>query len=257
MDRVRRFASGDVRWRPPQALISRSGTVHRCPGSGEWSGPAWRSPLFIDQVLPAYTDLVHWADTQDFWFYEPLAGERQMFSVWFAHAIGRRNYENPVLHDLYLLHDLLHAYTFIDAPGDTPSRWRARMRANEIMVSLETEVLVYARCPSLRAHSFPHPVWADRFLAAGGVRGTAADFGVPLNASERQLSTIAAIWPLETPSGWSGLWWARRRASLQPDPACLMEQAIAHYERQAAEEYAAWGRQWRQVERYRQDSLVR
>ena len=51
--------------------------------------------------------------------------------------------------------------------------------------------------------------------------------------------------------------WARRRASLVPDPQCPHEQAIARYEQRAANDYAAWGESWREVERYRQEHLLR
>lgn len=254
---IERFPDGAVRWCPPRNLQARVGATHIKPGSGYWRGPAWRSEHFITHALPVYADLIAWVETQDWWCYVPWPDERQMFSVWFAHAIGERHYDNPLIADLYLFHDLLHAYTFIDAPGDTTQRWRTRMRANEIMVSLETEALIYTRCPQLRAHSFEQVLWADPWLAAGGLPGNAADFGIELDDQELDLLGAASVWPLLTPPRWQGLWWARRRASRAPNPDCPHEQAIALYEHRASRDYAAWGDTWREVERYRQEELLR
>ncbi len=249
------FEDGALRWCPPQDLIGRPGTKHIAPDSGYWYGKAWQSKDFIRVALPVYRNVIEWAEKQDWWFYHPLDQEHQLFSVWFAHAIGIREYSNPLIHDLYVFHDLLHAYTFIDAPGDTTERWKVRMRANEIMTSLETEVLFYHRCPSLREKSFSNEIWADRWLPEGVV-GRASDFGVEMNNQEELLLSAASLWPLVIPAMFSGLWWVRRRASLNPS-FCPHEQQIALYEKRAEQYYQAWGEQWREIEVYRQDKLIR
>jgi hypothetical protein len=246
-------ADGSTFWVDPIELRSRKDTIRLAAGGGAWHENVWQTQSMRTALgeIGEYHHMLAWAEQRDWWFYQPTGAERRLFSVWFARAIGTREYDNPLIADLYLLHDLMHAYTFIDAPDDSNARWRLRMRANEIRVSLETEVLIYARCPWLRKLSFPFEVWGDRFLRRGGVDGGPNEWGVAMTEREQLLLDAASVWPLDTPAGWSGLWWARRKASLRPDPADQLEVEIQQYGQMATVDYDAWGEWWRDVERFR------
>lgn len=227
-----------------------------------WAGQ-WQSPLFqaamADPTDP-YSKVIAWASTRPWWFI-PLKHdyERYHFGAWFAQALGQREYETPLIHDLYLFHEILHARTFVDDPDSSEGNWRRRMRSDEILVSLETEVLVYARHPEWRAHSFSFPIWADRFdlsVAQSRVQGSLP--GEPLRA-ERLLWEARPQgneWPIPfiptSAFGSEGELWARRRqAAIAPLAADSPEALIALYDEQAAPFFEAWRPHWREVEQER------
>jgi hypothetical protein len=246
-----------------------------------WQG-IWRTEAMrtaFDDPATGYGAVLERVIARPWWFVtQRHAGEAQHFSVWFAQTLIRRTYANPLLEDLALFHELLHGITFQDRPAGTEAQWRLRMRANEIAVSLETEVLIYARLPHLRAMTFDHPIWADRLdLRPGPPRSpwpdprTAAYLDAqarwslsPLAIAERELRWAVPSqreWPLPFPATiefpyFDRLWAARRSLTLAPtaDP---VEQTIARYEHQAPAFYDAWAPYWRQVEQSRVDFEAR
>lgn len=241
--------------RDPHTLLIAPG--HTAFWHTLWSSPAFRQLLADERI--GYGAVRDWAAQQPWWFYTPHeAYEHRHFSVWFAQAIGRRVYANPVLADLYLFHDMLHARTFVDDPSSTEEAWHLRMRANEIAVSLETEVLVYTRAPALRAHTFDHPIWADTLLA-GPLSALDADRLAAYRAGAGQTpyeqalrAAVPTTWPLVAPAlpfgSYEDLWDLRRALTLAPQPGVRIEQAFAHYERLAESDYAGWAQDWRSVE---------
>lgn len=75
-------------------------------------------------------------------------------------------YKNPVIQLLYYLHELRHAQT-IRYSGDHTRSWHDWQRdiiESELVSSLTSECNVYLRIPGLRAASFSHEIWVDRFL---------------------------------------------------------------------------------------------
>lgn len=76
---------------------------------------------------------------------------------------GEAQQPNPVLRDLYTLHELWHlgnAY-----PGEPAwLDWVRRRVASEFEASLVSECLVYFHIPELRPLTFDHEIWVDRFL---------------------------------------------------------------------------------------------
>lgn len=236
-----------------------------------WQG-LWRTDAFralMADPTTGYGNLLVQASRMPWWFVSAEQSyERRHFSVWFGQAIIRRHYENPVIEDLYYFHDLLHALTFVDGSRMDESAWRLAMRANEIAVSMETEVLVYWRSPALRPQSFRHAIWHDqitprlapdareRLVAyrAAILRDTACD------ASQHEAALVRAVpaWPLEhvcdatrdLPDRQT-LWDLRRAISLSPHAGNEVEMELAKYENQAEPFYDAWSQQWREVERER------
>lgn len=217
----------------------------------------WKSPQFqklLKDPTDPYQKIIAWAAAQPWWFV-PLrqAYEKYHFGTWFGQTLGQRTYENPLIHDLYLFHEVLHAATFEDMPASTDQEWEARMRANEIMVSLETEVLVYARHPEWRSASFDQPIWADHFDLSPGPLTTTPWQAVGV---EQRLWTHRPGWPLpffptQSFGDLARLWVRRRQAALHPDPQDASETLIAQYEDQATLFFDSWRPYWRQVERDR------
>lgn len=226
-----------------------------------WDG-LWKSDLFraaLADPNDPYAEVIAWAKSRPWWFV-PLRQpcERYHFGAWFGQVLGQRDYAKPLIHDLYLFHEILHARTFVDDPTSSESAWRRRMRADEIAVSLETEVLVYARHPEWRAHTFDQPIWADRFDLTPGPAQTAS-VALPSMTERRlfQARPKGAQWPLpfvatQAFPSYAALWARRREAARQPLPGDTVETTIAHYEGEANTFFDAWQRRWRLVERDRQ-----
>lgn len=85
--------------------------------------------------------------------------ERAHFTPWF-NVIYFRSYSNPYIHDLYLLHEIIHLVT-LQYQTDSWSNWRQKMFDNEMITSLYTEVEIYNHLP-IRDKSFTDSIWADK-----------------------------------------------------------------------------------------------
>jgi len=140
------------------------------------------------------------------------------FTTW-MNAIAIRDYENPTISDLYLVHELTHAATLEYEAGAEFSGWYRKMTTNEYRASLESEVFVYFHIPGLRGDSFPFAIWADRFLG----RELTEDLRAEVEAE-------------------------RIRAMRDPDPFDFSEQQIAAYARQNFRWANVWRESWREVE---------
>jgi hypothetical protein len=128
----------------------------------------WRTDLFrashdapdgyIRTLITAWSAVPRcFADMDDPWT------EKAHFSPWW-NVIARRDYANPAIHDLFYLHEIAHCVHMTYDGSMTFEPWLAKMIENEARASLESEVLVYGALPGLRAMTFPHEIWADRFL---------------------------------------------------------------------------------------------
>jgi hypothetical protein len=135
------------------------------------------------------------------------------FATWFGMTY-RRDYPEPIVSDLYYLHELVHASLLSYAPRPLFTAWYRKMNGIEFSASLETESYVYLSIPGLREASFPDEIWADRFL------GGKSRLGESLRDVIRQ---------------------ERYRAMREPDPMDYCEQQIAAYARQNFE----WANCWR------------
>jgi hypothetical protein len=113
---------------------------------------------FVSRVVDEFASLPRFffemSDTQN---------EPSHFSAWWG-GIQKREYPNKAIHDLYYIHELTHAGTLIYVPGLEFSNFSRKMHDNELMASTRSELQAYFEMPTLRAQSFPHEIYADRFL---------------------------------------------------------------------------------------------
>lgn len=230
-----------------------------------WKG-LWRTDAFKELFADESTDypaLLRRAASMPWWLVDIRHDyERRHFSVWFGQAIMRREYDNPVITDLFYWHEILHGLTFriLDDANMNDATWRASMRANEIAVSMETEMVIYWRKPGLRQHSFDFPIWFDS-VANGLTEGHRARLSAylatlgrdpTLLAKEDALADTLLSWPLYgMPAGapeWKTLWDLRRATTHSPAQGNKVEAELARYEATADPYYATWGQAWRRVE---------
>lgn len=140
------------------------------------------------------------------------------FTTWMQ-AIALREYENPAISDLYLLHELWHVVIHTDDPSADFMTWYRKMTTLEYEASLTSEVHAYFHMPALRADAFGFEIWADRFLEE----------------------------PL-TPALEARIRAARIQAMRDPDPFDFAEQQISAYARQNFRWASVWKDRWREVE---------
>jgi hypothetical protein len=91
--------------------------------------------------------------------------ETPHFSSWWNVIARRDTYAKPAIHDLYYLHEIIHAATIAHVPEISFESFQQKMTANELDTSVATEILVYFEIPALRDQAFEHEIYADRFLA--------------------------------------------------------------------------------------------
>jgi hypothetical protein len=135
------------------------------------------------------------------------------FATWFGMTYVR-SYDDPVISDLYYLHEIVHAVLLLYGEAPLFTAWYRKMNGVELSASLETEGYVYLEVPGLRERSFRDEIWADRYLGAERRLGRA------LRDIMRQ---------------------DRYRAMSHPDPMDYCEQQIAAYARQNFE----WANIWK------------
>ena len=187
--------------------------------SSEFRDLMTRSSWLRDEVVPCLAD-------HCIGFFTPPQGSRFYFSAWLLNSVMNRQYDNPLIQDLYVLHEALHACTLDDFFAVSQNESYA-LRVNEIQVSLETECWVYLREPHWVGRTF-NPLW----VMQDELRGMDCS---PLNdRMESQYLDLRtqARWPIHRPSlGWNDddLWWMRRRASLTP--STIPDQLVRKYER--------------------------
>jgi hypothetical protein len=90
--------------------------------------------------------------------------ERAHFSTWWNVIMLRDDYTNPIIHDLYYLHEMAHAATMPYVPRIGRAAFDEKMQRNELEASVLSEIAVYFDMPGLRQNSFDHNIYADRFL---------------------------------------------------------------------------------------------
>lgn len=90
--------------------------------------------------------------------------ERAHFSTWWNVIMIRDDYTNPIIHDLYYLHEMAHAASMPYVPDMGRAAFDEKMQRNELEASVLSEVTVYFEMPGLRAASFDYEIYADRFI---------------------------------------------------------------------------------------------
>lgn len=95
--------------------------------------------------------------------------ERAHFSTWW-NVILLREYDNPIIHDLYYLHEMCHAATMPYLGIVGREAFSEKMQRNELEASVLSEIAVYFEMPGLREASFNHEIYADHFLKNGDLQ---------------------------------------------------------------------------------------
>jgi len=100
--------------------------------------------------------------------------EAPHFSPWWG-GIQLRTYDNALVQDLYYLHEFCHAATMPYGPDlahlcTDPITFKNKIRDNEHEASTLSEMTIYCEFPQLRAMSFQHEIFIDRFLFPTGDR---------------------------------------------------------------------------------------
>lgn len=98
--------------------------------------------------------------------------EAPHFSPWWG-GIQLRSYDNKLVQDLYYLHEICHATTMPYGPDaqhacSDPVTFKNKIRDNEHQASTLSEMTIYCEFPQLRAMSFQHEIFVDRFLFPDG-----------------------------------------------------------------------------------------
>lgn len=140
-------------------------------------------------------------------------GQHGHFSTLFGVIVLRHGrYSKPVLHDLYVLHELTHRATLTYLPGRSWLEWSRALIASELESSLTSECYVYLEIPGLRAETFDHEIWVDRFFDG---------------------SRMAVVWKESVRT-------ARLRALNTPDHDDYLEHQIQNYGRQNMQFCRIW-----------------
>lgn len=98
-----------------------------------------------------------------FYHMQDMVLERAAFTSWY-NVLSLKKYSNPYIQDLYYFHELIHISTMTYEPELDFTSWSLKMRNNEVLASMNSEVFVYFYIPEYRQHTFPEEIWADRFL---------------------------------------------------------------------------------------------
>lgn len=85
--------------------------------------------------------------------------EHAHFYSWFNILI-LREYKNPIIQDLYYLHELYHM-TQMPYKVSGFDEWYKKMVDNETLAAMFSEVLIYNEI-NIRNQSFPFPIWYDQ-----------------------------------------------------------------------------------------------
>lgn len=204
----------------------------------------FRTDLFVDSLLDPHGYVRSWVDQISRW---PLVVyemddervEKNHFTPWFG-AIGKREYDNDAIHDLFWLHEVVHMAKMWYNPEDTFQRWSIKIKQNEVSTSLETEAMVYQELPGLRGLSFDREIWADRFLQSGRImtrrllsRERRRAMQEPRDEIERRISQFA-----DENDRWCEIWrpwWAEVEDEMR-----RFRSAARHHPVSAARTHVSW-----------------
>lgn len=127
----------------------------------------WKSDIFRDSHITG--GFIHQKVEEFAWLPRVFAEmseewlEKAHFSSWW-NVMMHREYDNPVIHDLYWLHEMYHATHMPYVRNIGFSSFCEKMQRNELEASVLSEIEIYLALPELREQSFPYPIYADRFL---------------------------------------------------------------------------------------------
>lgn len=164
--------------------------------------------------------------------------ERAHFSIWWS-GVHERRYDKAACNDLYLLHEFAHGADMVWAAGLTPGVFKRKQGDNELYASVMTEIWAYFELPGLRDITFPHEIWADRFLTDPVCR---AKFRHNPDALFREITL------------------RRRNAMFRPAPGDALEAWIAAFRDQNKHWWDIWKDDYDRVEtrmsKYAQEAVA-
>jgi hypothetical protein len=162
--------------------------------------------------------------------------ERAHFSTWW-NVILLRDYDNPIIHDLYYLHEMCHAATMPYLGVVGREAFDEKMQRNELEASVLSEIAVYFEMPGLREASFQHEIYADRFLDNGDLR---------------------KLWRANKNVAYETIRTMRRHVmnSMAESDMDLAEKWIRQFARQNAAYMLAWGDRYQEVEEHMEEFQV-
>lgn len=214
-----RVGDMDVQWFAPNSSAWDSVWV-----SNEFRSLMEKPSWLRDEVMPLFKSRpVGW--------FAPPSNARFYFSAWLMNCIMQRTYANPLIQDLYVLHEGLHACT-LDAYFEHAKTPMDALRSNEIQVSLETECWVYLRHPQWVGRTF-EDLWVVQPHIQHRTECLLHNQPIP-SAKEHDLRALSQTvgWAVKRPQEMDEkLWWVRRRMTeraLTPSDAL-----VAKYERMA------------------------
>lgn len=115
-------------------------------------------PNFVSKIVERFADLPRF-----FFTMSDTIREKAHFSTWWG-GIPARTYDNPYIHDLYLIHEMSHGGEMVYMEGMNFENFLRKMTDNELHASVVSEIQIYLELPQLRKLSFKHPIYADSFL---------------------------------------------------------------------------------------------
>lgn len=193
--------------------------------SSEFQNLMEKAGWLRDEVMP-------YISSRPLGWFDPPENARFYFSSWLMNCVMRRTYSNPLIQDLYVLHEALHAASldeyFLHAKNPADA-----LRSNEIQVSLETECWIYLHNPQWVGRTFPD-LWVmqphiQKHLQEG--------LSVEKNPSPQEIELHAlakkSVWPIRHSCGETEerLWWTRRAMNTHAQTPA--DYTVAKYERMA------------------------
>jgi len=199
-------------------------------------------------------------------FYEPSGDiERHHFLAWMG-CVQWREYENNTIHDLHMLHEILHVATMQYQYENNFCKWHKKMCDNEYEVATASEAYIYMVMPEIREKSFPFEIWVDRFFdyrieeSIKKYTPPSRDHGVLAYLIENLIHDSTGKEGRRTNSSWrlfQTLVEMRKSAMVNPDPWDFIEMQIHTFARQNVEFSIAWKDNWLKVERHMAEMLRR
>ena len=208
---------------------------------GLWSdGPIRRSHAEGGTV----TQLIDRFARMPRFFFEPSepAIEWTHFSTWWG-GILLGDYANPAIRDLRYLHEISHAASMPYIRSGNLPTFEAKMFRSEREASTYTEMAIYLEFPGLRALTFDHPIFMDRFLFPDG------DF-------ERPDENLLERWRSEPDLVFQELMYERARVIWAAEDEIDRDDPQIVWLRRYGEQGSAWVEVWSRRYQLVEDAMI-
>lgn len=232
----------------------------------EWALGLWKTETFRDsQSKKGYIyHLIQKLAKYPLAVFEMSAPEIEWshFTTWMGGiALREESYDNPVIHDLYYLHEFWHAATMKYDAKVSSATWFRKMTENETLASLHSEAFVYFVFPELRSQSFPFDIWVDRYLRRQEDGTTVPNYEVTTLLERPDLQMHDTMFNLGRDARhiqrrdqvFLFLLSNRIQTMKAPSPFDLCGLQIKYYAEQNVQWFNIWSECWREVEEHMQE----